>query len=101
MAVCALAVVLKRVPVTKLTLVPTPPPVNDGLETIGAEDQEYTVLVGTILEPPLAGLTTKVTPLQVVAVNEVIVGLGSILIVTEKGDPTQELNADGPVGVTT
>ena len=95
-----MVVLLKRVPVTKLTLVPTPPPVSEGLETIGAEDQEYTVLVGTKLDPTLVGLTTKVTPLQVVAVNEVMKGLGSIFIVTEKGEPTQELNATGPVGVT-
>jgi hypothetical protein len=66
---------------------PATPPVKPPVTT--GTPQLYVVPAGTILPPPLAGVTVNVPPLQITVVWFVTNGIGFTVTVTVNVEPTQ------------
>jgi hypothetical protein len=86
MAVCAVLVVLVRVPLMFEASLPASPPVNP---VPAGADQLYVVPAGTIPLVTLTGVTVNPASLHTVVIIAVIVGFGSIATITVNVDPAQ------------
>ncbi len=79
--------VLFKLPEIVVTALPLTPPVNEDEDEFGVL-QVYEVPAGTTPFNPLVGETAN-TPLHIVVLIGVIVGLGSIVTITENVTPPQ------------